>query len=110
MVPNFGLLIIAMPLSPQAEDRIYNLACECEELFKNRLSQEHSPLVASLLAEYQQRFSIWTAYLGVFARPSQSLDRRLQTLHDIRDIVLRLLGLLKRALLLCLCINTLAFF
>ncbi|KAL6815028.1 hypothetical protein J3E69DRAFT_105352 [Trichoderma sp. SZMC 28015] len=89
-----------MPLSPQAEDRIYNLACECEELFKNRLSQEHSPLVASLLAEYQQRFSIWTAYLGVFARPSQSLDRRLQTLHDIRDIVLRLLGLLKRALLL----------
>ncbi|KAL6823336.1 hypothetical protein V8C40DRAFT_34735 [Trichoderma camerunense] len=98
MVPNFGFLIFVMPLTPQSEDRIYNLACECEELFKKHLSQGHSPLVASLLAEYQQRFSLWTAYLGVFARPSQSLDRRLQILHDIRDIVLRLLGLLRRAL------------
>ncbi|KAJ4854258.1 uncharacterized protein T069G_11237 [Trichoderma breve] len=76
MVPNFVLLIIVMSVTPQAEDRIYNLA------------------FARLLAEYQQRFSIWTAYLGVFARPSQCLDRRLQTLHDIRDIVLRLLGLI----------------
>ncbi|KAF3063150.1 hypothetical protein CFAM422_010381 [Trichoderma lentiforme] len=100
MVPNFGLIIIVMPVTPQAEGRIYNLACECEELFKKHLSQGHSPLVASLVAEYQQRFLTWTAYLGVFARPSQCLDRRLQTLHDIRDIVLRLLGLLKRALLL----------
>ncbi|PKK52627.1 hypothetical protein CI102_2887, partial [Trichoderma harzianum] len=87
-----------MPLTPQAEDRIYILACECEELFKKHLSKGHSPIITSLLAEYQQRFSIWTAYLGVFARPSQCLDRRLQTLHDIRDIVLRLLGLLRRSL------------
>ncbi|KKP05382.1 hypothetical protein THAR02_02487 [Trichoderma harzianum] len=72
MVPNFGLLIFVMPLTPQSEDRIYNLACECEELFEKHLSQGHSPLVASLLAEYQQRFSLWTAYLGVFARPIES--------------------------------------
>lgn len=79
---------------------LYSLACRCETLFDASLAgvkEQGSPL-ASLIAEYQQGFAIWTAYLGVFARRSQSLDTRLQNHPDVQDIVARLLDLLRRSL------------
>lgn len=57
-----------------------------------------SSTTRSLLAEYQQQFAIWSANLGVFARQSQSLDRRLMKAPEVRDVVLRLLDILRGAL------------
>ncbi|KAL8305772.1 hypothetical protein RB601_009315 [Gaeumannomyces tritici] len=83
-------------------DVLYDLACECEALFDtqsaNLRAQTSSLSVANLVAEYQQRFAIWAAHLGVFARRSQSLDTRLRNHADIQDLVARLLGILRRSL------------
>ncbi|KAL8418731.1 hypothetical protein RB594_002081 [Gaeumannomyces avenae] len=83
-------------------DVLYDLACECEALFDtqsaNLRAQTSSLSVADLVAEYQQRFAIWAAHLGVFARKSQSLDTRLRNHADIQDLVARLLGILRRSL------------
>ncbi|KAL8367018.1 hypothetical protein RB595_007615 [Gaeumannomyces hyphopodioides] len=83
-------------------DVLYDLACECEALFDTQIAnltaQTSSLSVADLVTEYQQRFAIWTAHLGVFARKSQSLDTRLRNHADIQDLVARLLGILQRSL------------
>ncbi|KLU87691.1 hypothetical protein MAPG_06685 [Magnaporthiopsis poae ATCC 64411] len=79
---------------------LYDLACGCEALFDTQLANltaQESPLV-DLVAEYQQRFAIWAAHLGVFARKSQSLDTRLRNHADIQDLVARLLAILRRSL------------
>ncbi|SPO02493.1 uncharacterized protein DNG_05166 [Cephalotrichum gorgonifer] len=89
-----------METSEDDGDLFYNLACDCEALFDAHLAQLkelHSPL-ASLSADYQQRFAIWTAHLGVFARRSQSLDTRLRNHSDVQDLVARLLDILRRSL------------
>ncbi|KLU82018.1 hypothetical protein MAPG_01097 [Magnaporthiopsis poae ATCC 64411] len=81
-------------------DVLYDLACECEALFDVRLAElrnQQSPLT-ELLAEHQQRFTIWAAHLGVFARKSQSLDKRLENYPDIVDLAARLLDILRRSL------------
>ncbi|KAK4102093.1 hypothetical protein N658DRAFT_351035 [Parathielavia hyrcaniae] len=81
-------------------DMLYDLACECEALLDARLAElknQQSPL-AELLAEYQQRFAIWAAHLGVFARKSQSLDKRLENYPDMVDLAARLLDILRRSL------------
>jgi hypothetical protein len=54
-----------------------------------------------LFAEFQQRFSIWAAHLGVFAQKSQCLDTRLRNLPDLQDLVARLLDILRRSLQQC---------
>jgi hypothetical protein len=81
-------------------DLLYNLACECETLFDTKAAalRARAPSLADLLAEYQQRFAIWAAHLGVFARKSQSLDTRLRNHADIQDLVARLLDILRRSL------------
>jgi hypothetical protein len=84
------------------DDVLYNLACSCEVLFEQCATQSAQPTsVADLVAEYQQRFAIWAAHLGVFARKSQSLDRRLRNHVDIQDLVARLLDILQRSLGQC---------
>ena len=83
------------------EDDIYNLAGECQELFQQeRLELEFRGVeTLQLFDEYQQRFTAWTAYLGVFAKRSVCLDRKLRQHPDLRDLVVRLLDILKTNLI-----------
>ncbi|KAJ3562789.1 hypothetical protein NPX13_g8431 [Xylaria arbuscula] len=79
------------------EDFLYDLACECEKAF-DRLRDSPGNAGQALYTEFQQRFAIWTANLGVFARKSQSLDTRLQNYPDLQDLVARLLDILHHSL------------
>ncbi|KAJ5750907.1 hypothetical protein N7533_007935 [Penicillium manginii] len=91
-----------MTLNIDSEDVLYRLACECEVLFdqlQETLPQTKLEVTTTdLFAEFQQRFSIWAAHLGVFARKSQCLDTRLRNLPDLQDLVARLLDILRRSL------------
>lgn len=87
------------------EDTLYKLGCDCESHF-DQLGQalttaRANPPVIQLCGEFQQRFAIWAAYLGLFARKSQSLDRRLRNFQDLQDLVTRLLDILRRSLQQC---------
>ena len=81
----------------ERHDIIYNLAGECEELFSQTLSQLRATVAdaINLFEEYQHRFIAWTAYLGVFAKESVCLDRRLRRHPEIHDLIIRLLDLLE---------------
>ncbi|KAL7820891.1 hypothetical protein V8C26DRAFT_419188 [Trichoderma gracile] len=87
------------------EDLLYNLSYECEALFdhlKDTLREtKSSDAIVRLCDEFQQRFAIWAAHLGVFARKSQCLDTRLRNLPDLQDLVARLLDVLRRSLQQC---------
>ncbi|KAL6786740.1 hypothetical protein J3E68DRAFT_447103 [Trichoderma sp. SZMC 28012] len=85
----------------ESGEPIYELASECEKLFAeqiSRLKDEANLNGAKVVGEYQQRFSAWAAFLGVFAVPEMCLDRRLQRHADIQDLALRLLDIMKRNL------------
>lgn len=85
----------------ESGEPIYELASECEKLFVeqiSRLKDEANLNGAKVVGEYQQRFSAWAAFLGVFAVPEMCLDRRLQRHADIQDLALRLLDIMKRNL------------
>ncbi|KAL7946792.1 hypothetical protein V8C42DRAFT_318821 [Trichoderma barbatum] len=85
----------------ESSEPIFELASECEKLFSeqiSRLKDEDDPNGTRVVGEYQQRFSAWAAFLGVFAVPEMCLDRRLQRHVDIQDLVLRLLDIMKRNL------------
>ncbi|KAK1256259.1 hypothetical protein MKX07_008518 [Trichoderma sp. CBMAI-0711] len=83
----------------EGEDLLYNMAYECETLFdhlQDTLRKTKSPdAIVRLCDEFQQRFAIWAAHLGVFARKSQCLDTRLHNLPDLQDLVARLLDVLR---------------
>lgn len=85
------------------EDVLYRLACKCEDVFdqlQEALSKaKPKAMNIELFAELQQRFSIWAAYLGVFAQESQCLDTRLRNFPDLQDLVARLLDILRCSLL-----------
>lgn len=85
------------------DDAIRKLAIKCEELFDP--IDAHSSVLNSksayLLTDYEQRFAAWAVHMGVFARPSQSLDRRLYGRPDLRDLVIRLLDILQQILARC---------
>lgn len=94
-----------MTANYDSQDLIYTLSCECESLFDqlqdpSRKSQPNVT-IADLCADYQQRFAIWAAQLGVFARRSQRLDIRLKYLADLQDQVARLIDVLRRGLQQC---------
>jgi hypothetical protein len=95
-----------MTVNFNGEDLLYNLAYECESHFDQLLEiyQERKAEVTTieLCAEFQQRFAIWTAHLGVFARKSQCLDTRLRNFPDLQDLVARLLDILRHGLQQCL--------
>lgn len=89
----------------QGEEPIFELAVECERLFEVRVSKlrdKDKAKGAKLLAEYQQRFSTWAAFMGVFAEPNVCLDRRLKHHVEIQDLVLRLLDIMARNLTYCM--------
>ncbi|KAL6795426.1 hypothetical protein J3E68DRAFT_450387 [Trichoderma sp. SZMC 28012] len=94
-----------MPVNSEGEDLLYNLAYECEGLFDQlqEAFQNTQSEVATveLCAEFQQRFAVWAAHLGVFARKSQCLDTRLRNHPDLQDLVARLLDVLRRSLQQC---------
>jgi hypothetical protein len=80
---------------------IFELATECETLFSehlSKLSNESDLNGAKVVGEYQQRFSAWAAFLGVFAVPDMCLDRRLRNHAEVQNLVLRLLDIMKRNL------------
>lgn len=91
-----------MALNSNDEDLLYTLAYECESQFNKLLqalqSAKPEGSIKELCSEFQQRFAIWTAYLGVFARKNQCLDTRLRNFPDLQDLVARLLDILYRSL------------
>ncbi|KAF3145013.1 hypothetical protein TWF594_004591 [Orbilia oligospora] len=86
-------------------ERIYNLAIHCKELFAEYTSTDLPSAIDIFFREYKQRFLAWSAYMGVFADQSMSLDSRLKGRSDISDLVIRLLDLLAESLVL---VHTLA--
>lgn len=79
--------------------RIYDLALQCEQgleelqaLFASKNDDGHSRLVQ----RHRERFEHWAGYLGVFAVPQASLDRRLEKNSQTQELVVRLLGTLER--------------
>jgi hypothetical protein len=85
------------------DDTIYEMAESCENLLRLGRSalESYGSSISILLEEYEQRFTAWADYLGVFAKRSISLDRRLQHHPDIQDLVVRLLEILKTNLTYC---------
>ncbi|UKZ68424.1 uncharacterized protein TrAtP1_009460 [Trichoderma atroviride] len=85
----------------ETAEPIFELATECETLFSEhilRLKNESDFNGAKVVGEYQQRFSAWAAFLGVFAMPDMCLDRRLRSHVEVQDLALRLLDIMKRNL------------
>ncbi|KAF3289921.1 hypothetical protein TWF970_003664 [Orbilia oligospora] len=78
--------------------QISDLAGECEDLFEDlqSLLSGISDKASRVVQGCQQRFERWASYLGVFAAPQASLDSRLKSTPDIRDLVIQLLLTLKR--------------
>lgn len=88
------------------DDILYKLAYDCESHF-DQLQQalataKENATVIQLCSESQQRFALWAAHVGVFARKSQSLDRRLRNHLDLQDLAARLLDVLRRGLQQCI--------
>ncbi|KAI9155264.1 Ankyrin repeat domain-containing protein [Paramyrothecium foliicola] len=71
-----------------SNDLLYELGCDCEDLFDQlhlaSTTAKSNKSLIQLFVDFQRRFAIWAAHFGVFAPPSQSLDRRLhQCLNDM---------------------------
>ncbi|KAG4292644.1 hypothetical protein FPRO06_12132 [Fusarium proliferatum] len=75
---------------------IYSRAMECKILF-HQYSTISTPY-SEEISKYQQRFLIWTSFLGVFATESASLDRRLEFNPEIKEPVVAMLQVLRRNL------------
>jgi hypothetical protein len=88
--------------SIKAEEPIFSLAWDCDGLIRDCVGKEEveSP-TKRRLEDYKRRFIAWWEYLGVFAERSVNLDRRLYSKPEIRDIVVRLLLILRRNLTQC---------
>ena len=86
------------------EEPIFSLAWDCDDLIKACLKAANlsvEPKTKLLIEDFERRFDGWWMHLGVFADRKANLDRRLRRKPDIRDIVLRLLLILKRNLEQC---------
>jgi len=87
------------------DDFLYKLAYDCESRFDQLqqalITADENAAVIQLCEEFQQRFALWAAHVGVFARRSQSLDRRLRDHLDLQDLAARLLDILRRSLQQC---------
>ncbi|KAF3929712.1 hypothetical protein AA313_de0207455 [Arthrobotrys entomopaga] len=91
---------MATTTSDGADERIYDLAEKCEHSFEELLLaySRVSDKEYRIVLEHQQWFDRWAGFLGVFAIQQTSLDSRLRNVPDIRDLVVQLLGILKRNL------------
>ncbi|KAK4209364.1 hypothetical protein QBC37DRAFT_404385 [Rhypophila decipiens] len=75
---------------------IYSRARDCQTLFTTYLKVKRK--YGQQISEYDSRFLAWTSFLGVFARQSASLDRRLEYHVDIKDLVIGMLRVLEKNL------------
>ncbi|KAK6352239.1 hypothetical protein TWF730_009069 [Orbilia blumenaviensis] len=83
------------------EEPIFSLAWDCDDLLRGCLKGSDgdiSPLARDRIEEYDQRFRAWQEYLGVFADKRANLDYRLRKQPEIRDLIVRLLLILRRNL------------
>jgi hypothetical protein len=80
-----------------AED-IYSQARQCENLFIRYLEKQRA--YEKQVSKCRHRFLTWASFLGVFAKESASLDRRLQSKPEIKELFLSMLRVLKRNLAL----------
>lgn len=70
---------------------IYDGAMLCSDLFDQILeSTGNESQLFSLAEELRGRFSLWAAYLGVYAAKKASLDARLDGHKNIKSMVLEL--------------------
>jgi hypothetical protein len=85
------------------EEPIFHLAWDCDELIDKCLhqAQDEGSTVQTVLEQYRRSFDAWSRYLGVFAEEKTNLDRRLRRKIGIRNIVVRLLLILKQNLTQC---------
>lgn len=99
------------PGSRAPEEPIFELASDCDDLIQSCLeltSRGDDGHIKDLVDSYERRFAAWWEYLGVFAETKANLDSRLRHHTHVRDLVLRLLIVLRRNLrfrefiLLCL--------
>ncbi|KAF9886797.1 hypothetical protein FE257_011044 [Aspergillus nanangensis] len=83
----------------EASSPIYNSARLCSKFFEQRLTRAEIPAGDSLLLEeLRGRFNLWAKYVGVFATPRASLDARLASYSEIKDMVVELLDMVQRNL------------
>ena len=83
------------------EEPIFELASDCDDLIQSCLeftSRGDDGHIKDLVDSYERRFAAWWEYLGVFAETKANLDRRLRHHTQVRDLVLRLLVILRRNL------------
>ncbi len=89
---------MAQPISTlEAQGSISELSSACSQLFDEYL-QCHDATNNSIVEDLQDRFNLWTAYIGAFALPGASLDDRLLFHDEIRAMVMKLLDMLQRNL------------
>lgn len=86
----------------RAEEPIFSLAWDCDDLIQECLKRTDTDSVPTqdTWREYERRFNAWWEHHGVFAKSIANLDRKLHRRPEIRDIVVRLLIILKRNLIL----------
>lgn len=87
---------------------ILRLVSRCEDMYAERIEQlekeqkQNATLEEGfesndtvLLSELSQRFTAWAEFLGVFARPTICLDRKLRHHVSIQALVLGLLSIME---------------
>ncbi|KAF4984122.1 hypothetical protein FZEAL_615 [Fusarium zealandicum] len=80
----------------QTPEPIYESARTCLALFDEYINDEDlSDQAFAFVEEVRGQFKTWAAYIGAFAAPRASLDARLSTHDEIRDMVLDLLKMLE---------------
>ena len=87
----------------RVKEPIFSLAWDCDDLIQECLGKavRDGSSTKESLEDCERRFNAWWEYLGVFAERKVNLDRRLYRHPEIRDIVIRLLLILKRNLIQC---------
>jgi hypothetical protein len=86
------------------EEPILELASDCDDMIQGCLestTRGGDGHIKDLVESYERRFVAWWEYLGVFAERETNLDSRLGHHPHARDLVLRLLVILRRNLMFC---------
>lgn len=82
-----------------SSEPIYHASRTCLALFDEYMADMSLPEQSfALVGELRGEFKTWAAYIGAFAVPRASLDARLVSHSDIRDMVLDLLMVLEQNL------------
>ena len=83
-------------MAHESSQPIYAAARLCSKRFENHLQTTDGTKEDYLaIEELRGRFNQWTAYVGAFALPRASLDARLSSNEEIRDMVLELLSMIQ---------------